>query len=94
MLSATVTMDKMRRKNGFESTKFNDIKQNFLVSLFICIGYAFDYTSDVTTTILLIEEVIDFNQEAYIISINRIVLTVCIFAAYTILIKIFMTYQN
>ena len=60
MLTATVTMDKMRRKNGFDSSQFQDIKMNFLVSLFICIGYGFDYGSDVTTTILLIEEVISF----------------------------------
>lgn len=61
MLRATVTMDKMRRKNGFDSSQFQDIKMNFLVSLFICIGYGFDYGSDVTTTLLLIEKVISFD---------------------------------
>lgn len=67
---------------------------NLLVSCFICVGYFFDYTTDVTTTILLIEGVIDFNLEEYIISINRVVLTICVFTAYIILLKIFMTYQN
>ena len=65
-----------------------------MVSIFICIGYAFDYTSDVTTTILLLEKVIDFNLEEYIIAVNRIVLTICIFIGYSILLKIFMTYQK
>ena len=94
MLSATVTMDKMRKKNNFDSSQFNDIKMNLMVSIFICIGYAFDYTSDVTTTILLLEKVIDFNLEEYIIAVNRIVLTICIFIGYSILLKIFMTYQK
>ena len=94
MLSATVTMDKMRKKNNFDSSQFNDIKMNLIVSIFICIGYAFDYTSDVTTTILLLEKVIDFNLEEYIIAVNRIVLTICIFIGYSILLKIFMTYQK
>ena len=38
--------------------------------------------------------VIDFPVEHYIISVNRIVLTICLFVAYIILMKIFMTYQN
>ena len=92
MLSATVTMDKMRQKNNFDSSKFEDIKMNLIVSIFICIGYAFDYTSDVTTTMLLLESIISFTLEQYIVAVNRIVLVVCLFIGYSILMKIFMTY--
>ena len=47
MLSATVTMDKMRRRNNFDNDKFEDIRMNLIVASLICIGYAFDYISDV-----------------------------------------------
>ena len=53
MLSATITMDKMRRKNNFDNSQFEDIKMNLIVSLFICFGYAYDFTSDVTMSMLL-----------------------------------------
>lgn len=92
MLSATVTMDKMRRRNNFDSDKFEDIKMNLIVASLICIGYAFDYISDVTVTMLLLESVISFKLEQYIVSVNRIVLVICLFAGYSILLKIFMTY--
>ena len=92
MLSATVTMDKMRRKNNFDSRKFEDIKMNLIVSVFICVGYAFDYSSDVTVTMLLLNSVIDFTLEQYIVSVNRIVLVICLFVGYSVLMKIFMTY--
>ena len=92
MLSATITMDKMRKKNNFDNSQFEDIKMNLIVSFFICIGYAYDFTSDLTMCLLMMEDVISYELEEYIIAVNRIVLTICLFVAYIILLKIFMTY--
>ena len=94
MLSATMSMDKMRKKNNFDNSQFEDIKMNLIVSLFVCVGYSYDFTSDLTMCLLMMEGVMGYELEHYIIEINRIVLTVCLFVAYIILLKIFMTYQN
>ena len=47
-----------------------------------------------TTTILLLEEVIDYDFQEYLVSVNRAVLIICVFFAYCILLKIFLTYQK
>lgn len=67
---------------------------NLIVSVFICVGYAFDYSSDVTLTMLLLDSIITFTLEQYIVSVNRIVLVICLFVGYSVLMKIFMTYQK
>ena len=67
---------------------------NLIVSLLICLGYAVDYSTDFVLTLLLIEHVIDLHTESYCLSISKIFLTVCIFIAYILLLKVFMTYQR
>ena len=67
---------------------------NLIVSILICVGYAVDYTVDVILTTLLINSKIDAKQEAYFLTLNKIFLTLCIFAAYVILMKVFMTYAR
>ena len=65
-----------------------------MVSALICVGYSIDYTSDVVVTILMIEGVLDLDEEALYMICNHLVLTLCIFTAYIILIKVFIAYQN
>ena len=66
---------------------------NNYVSLLICFGYSLDYVLDVAVTILFMNHQIDVQQEQYLVNINSITLAICIFAAYVILIKVFMGYH-
>ena len=94
MMSATLTMKKLTNKNGFDTSKFNDIRMNNYVSILICVGYVFDYANDIAITILLLKDYITVEQEDFWAFINEIVLSLCIFFAYVILLKIVMTYQK
>ena len=94
MASATLNMKKLVAKNGLDNYQFDDIKMNNYVSLLICIGYTLDYALDVTVTLLFLNKKLDFDQEAYMININSLSLAVCIFAAYIILMKVFLNYHK
>lgn len=94
MMSATMTMKKLTKKNGFDSSKFHDIRMNNYVSILICTGYVVDYCFDIALTILLLRDVITVDQEDFWAFVNHIFLSVCIFTAYIILLKIFLTYQK
>ena len=61
MLAATLKMKKLTNKNGFDTSQFQDIKMNLVVSLLICIGYAIDYIADIIITVLYIENKIDLD---------------------------------
>ena len=87
-------MKELTKKNGFDPSQFQDIKMNMLVSTLIAIGYVADYSLTVIVTVLYVEKIIDIDQEFLYISINQISLTVCIFSAYLILMKVFIGYQN
>ena len=65
-----------------------------MVTIFICIGYSVDYSVEFVVTILLIQDKVGLETDQYSVAIGRGVLIVCIFVAYTILMKTFMTYQN
>ena len=94
MLAATLKMKSLTKKNGFDTSQFQDIKMNLIVSLLICIGYAIDYIADIIISVLYIEGKINLDQEALYVTISELFLNLCIFAAYMILMKIFMTYQK
>lgn len=64
------------------------------MSVLILLGYAVDYTAEVVSIILMLEGVITVNQEALIMTVAKLFLSMCIFSAYIILMKVFMTYQN
>lgn len=67
---------------------------NLIVSILIAVGYMIDYSCAVVVTVLYVEKVIDLNQKYLYFSISKISLSVCIFLAYIILMKVFITYQN
>ena len=67
---------------------------NFIVSVFICVGYIVDYSIEVVCFFLLLEKYITFEFEQSVITIGHLVLNLCIFVAYSILMKIFRGYQN
>ena len=67
---------------------------NFTVSVFICVGYIIDYSTEVSCFFLLLSETIDYETEQTIITIGHLVLNICIFGAYIILMKIFKGYQK
>lgn len=94
MISATITMKGLANKNGFNSTNFQDIRKNNIVSLLICFGYVVDYASDITLTLLLLRDSINAEQEQFWEFANRVFLSICIFIAYIILLKIFLGYQK
>ena len=94
MMSATYTMKKLTAKNGFDSQKFHDIRMNNVVSMLICIGYCIDYAFDIVLTIMMLKDMLDAGQEDFWAFVNHIILSCCIFTAYIILLKIFLTYQR
>ena len=67
---------------------------NMVVSLLICLGYIVDYSVDLVAAMLLIYDAVDPELNLFLISIKQVFLVVCIFVAYMVLLKIFMTYQR
>jgi len=92
MLKATLKMKELAKKNNFDASQFQDIRMNLLVSMLICIGYVLDYLVSCIIVILYIEDVISSAQETIIAIVNKLTLSIFIFAAYIILMKIFLTY--
>ena len=65
---------------------------NLIVSLLICIGYTIDYIADIVILILYIQDVIDLSEEALYVTMSELFLSLCIFVAYMLLMKIFLAY--
>lgn len=87
-------MKKLTQKNNFDSSKFSDVSLNMIVSILICLGYAVDYSVKVISVILFLEGVIDLNGEALAMTVAKLFLSMSVFSAYIILMRVFMTYQN
>lgn len=60
----------------------------------ICTGYVIDYASDITLTVCLLNDKLTLQQEEFWEFFDRVLLSCCIFAAYIILLKTFLGYQN
>lgn len=87
-------MKKLTQKNNFDSSKFSDVNLNMIVSILICVGYAVDYSATVISVILFMEGVIDVSTEALIMTVSKLILSMAVFSAYIILMRVFMIYQN
>lgn len=92
MMSAARTTNKLTRDIEDKSL-FQDVRRNRAVSIFICIGYSVDYAVDLVFTSLLLNGKIDYYQQQFGAIFGRSVLVVCVFMAFAILMKTFMTYQ-
>jgi len=91
-MSAARTTNKLTRDIEDKSL-FQDVRRNRAVSIFICIGYSVDYAVDLVFTSLLLNGKIDYYQQQFGAIFGRSVLVVCVFMAFAILMKTFMTYQ-
>ena len=60
MISATRTTVNLTKKNDFDRDNFKDIMRNRLVCIFICVGYAIDYTVDLVMTSLVLQGKINY----------------------------------